>query len=731
MKSIKENVYEYVRQTIYTNASYAKGVETREIAAALGKQRSNISAALNELIKEGRLVKSETRPVLYRLPEQAAEVAEEAAYQQNKLIGLDGSLQNAAQLAKAAILYPKHPLNVLLSSKGGCGTTYFVEFMYQYATEKGVLKTDAPLVKINCRHYTKKLSVLKEELFGTEKPEGNCFERARGGMLFIDYFDLLDVRQQARIFSFLETGYIEIENKRVNYSDVYLVLSCYSQNMATLKRRIPVAIELPELKERPLEERFALVNYFFETEARELKRNIEIPVDVIKALLITDYVYNVKELRHEVLTACANAYVRVASTPEQNITICMDDFRAVIKHSMLEIKNYTAELQEVLGKREYWEYVLYDQVTGYQSQTQKQANDGDGRIQNLDTAEKKPVLLYVMHGSGTARSLCEVTNALSYCDNAYSYDLALEMDAKTAMSELKALVKRIDRGAGIIVIYDMGSIKTMLDAIAEELHIKIYYEQIPITMIGIETAHKCAAESDIDNVFHMVSKEIREQRYNNEPRNSVIITLCHTGDGGAMYLKNYIDQHSRLGIKTIALGISDRKILLKEAMELKRTYSIHAFVGTYDPKLMGIPFVSMTKLLEVAPENIDRVLMFEPVSSPAFDYSKVYDSLEEQLKYTSIAKLKSVLPQVVDELALMYSLDSARMQGIFIHLACVVERILSGGKLTKNPDAKRIIRALEEDYRAISRILKNLEKVFKIIIDDNEIATLIMILKQI
>lgn len=726
MKSIKDSVFEYVRQTIYTNASRAQGVETREIAEALGKQRSNISAALNELVKEGRLIKGENRPVLYRLSEQSMEYLSEM--NSDKLIGMDGSLRNAVQLAKAAILYPKRPLNVLLSSRGGCGTTYFVTFVYQYAVVRGVFGEDAPFIKLNCRHYTKKLSVLNEELFGNENGEESCFERAKGGMLFIDYFDLLNVRQQTRIFSFLETGKLDIGGRKIECSDVYLVMSCHSQNMEVLKRRIPVAIELPELKERPIEERFSLINYFFETEARELKRNIEVPTEVIKALLITEFVYNVKELHDEVLTGCANAYVRVAGEQELNMSICIDDFRPFIKRSLLELKNHTAEFAEVLGNREY---VVYDQRYGYQSFEPNVMKDALEKEQNTDLSEKKPVLLYAMHGNGIAQALGDVTNALSYCGNAYHYDMALETDAKTAMEELRTLVKKIDRGAGIIAIYDMGSIKTMLDAIAEELEIRICCINIPITMIGVEAAHRCAADGDIDNVYHMLNKEIREQRFYNSPRNSVIITLCHTGEGGANYLKNYIDQHSRLGIKTIALGISDRKILLKEAMELKRTYSIHAFVGTYDPKLLGIPFISFNKLLNIAPENVDRVLMFEPVTSPAFDYSKVYDRLEEQLKYTSVAKLKSVLPQVVDELALMYSLDSARMQGIFIHLACVVERILSGGKITQNPDTKRIIRALEEDYRAISRILKNLEKTFKIIIDDNEIATLIMILKKI
>ena len=102
MKSTKDMVFEFVRQYVYTGiADHAQGVETGIIARELGKQRSNISAALNELIKEGKLVKTNTRPVLYRLPEPPAQP--DGALDMGSDIGMNGSLRGALQQAKAAI----------------------------------------------------------------------------------------------------------------------------------------------------------------------------------------------------------------------------------------------------------------------------------------------------------------------------------------------------------------------------------------------------------------------------------------------------------------------------------------------------------------------------------------------------------------------------------------------------------------------------------------------------
>lgn len=726
IKSTKDMVFEFVRQYVYTHGMTrpGSGVETKVIAQALGKQRSNISSALNELIKEGKLVKTATRPVLYRLP--APSTSADEVLGTGRVIGEEGSLRTAFQQAKAALRYPSHPLNILIRAKSGCGTTYFVNLIHQYAVRSGILSPDMALVKVDCRHYSKNILALDEVLFGTGRCENSCFSKARGGMLFIDGFDLLDARQQSRIFTFLDTKMITADSgEQIDYSDVCLVLSCAGGDPASLKQNFSIIVELPELSERPLEERFALVNHFFELEARNLKRNVEVTSEAVSALLITKFALHVKELHNEVLKACMNAYVRAEDGAERNLRVGISDFGFAVQRSLLELKSQASQLHPLLGDSDYF---LYDEELGYQPRQMKPAEEPVG----MNQAEgAKPVLLYVMHGSATAGSLCATTNAVTGSQNAYGFDLDLESDARTAKEGLEATIRKIDRGAGIIVIYDMGSIKTMIDAIIEETGIKICCLQVPITLIGIDAAQKCEAEYDADTVYHSVCKALREQQYHHNPRNSVIITLCHTGGEGANYLKQYIDQYSRLGIKTIAFNISGRRILLREAMELKRTYRIHAFVGTYDPKLLGIPYIPASTLLNVAPKNVDRVLMFEPVQLSPADYSGVYESLQEQLKFTSVAKLKRVLPNVVDELTVMYDLDADRAQSVFIHLAFMVEKILSEGNSVENPQAQKIMEVLAEDCRAVSRILRPLEKTFKIIIDDNAISTLIMILKKI
>ncbi len=877
MKSVKETVYEFIQQEIYSKSENKNGLKTNTIAESLGLYRSNVSTLLNELVKEGKLIKTATRPVYYKLPEQIQHTTEKSCF--TELIGYNNSLKNAVQLAKAAILYPRSSLNVLLSAKTGCGTSYFASLMFQFAKEKGILNKNAPYVKVDCRHYSKNVSVLSDELFGRAGDlNTSSFANAQGGMLFINNIDLLDAKQQSRLFAFLDSGkiYSEDKEKSIDCNDLFLVLACSPQSSLQINRIIPVTIELPELKDRPIKERFELINNFFKVEASNSDRCIEVTTESIKALLLADFNYNVKGLELEIKTACANAYLRVVNESSQELCVCVNDFKGEIRKGLLKLKGYDNETYSLLGNRES---IMYDKNTmniGYEdancigdmySEIKKQydeltnlginnrsiENVMNNHINNLfkkyhyyngfnasnnleqlskivdekvidivtpfwNNAKKElgrnmkpsvfyglclhinslltlnfdsqrvdndqivkiiqdypkeyttsvqlasilkekldlnlpinevvlitmflieadekndngyPVLLYIMHGNETASSLRDVTNSLIQCNNAYSYDLALNIGAKQAMEEIKSLIKRIDCGKGVVVIYDMGSIKTMLETISEEIDIKIRCINIPVTLIGIDVARKCSMESDIDYVYHMANLEINNMREGIEKHNNVIVTLCHTGEGGALQLKSYIDQYSKLGMKTVALAISARDELLKEVYSIKRTYNIHSFVGTYDPKLFGIPFISIEKIFQSSKADLDRILMFHPVESKLCDYNNVYKYLEEQFKYVSISKLKTVLPGIIDEFSLLYSLSEDQRIGLFMHLACLVERLLQGKSVENNNYRHKIISVFEDEYQAIVKILRILEKTFKIIIDDNEIATIIMVIKKI
>lgn len=341
------------------------------------------------------------------------------------------------------------------------------------------------------------------------------------------------------------------------------------------------------------------------------------------------------------------------------------------------------------------------------------------------------VLLYVMHGDGIAKALKDVTNALTQTYKTHAYDMNLDKDTQTAMIELKDLIIQIDEGYGVIVIYDMGSIETMIETISEETNIKIRGINIPLTLVGIDIARRCAMGDDIEDIYHKATKDINLTTRKVEYLDELFITLCHTGEGGAYQLKNYIDEFSKLHVKTKALSISDRQELIKEVMALKKTYRISAFVGTYDPNLFGIPFISISKVFNTRKEYLDNVLRFEPIGEDSISYHEIYSYLEEELKYTPINKVKAVMPNLIEELKVIFNLNLDSEIGVFMHIVSLIERILAKQEQVKNENAQTILDAFQDDYKMLRKMLKEIEKSFNIVIDDNAIATIIMILRKL
>ena len=83
---------------------------TKELASHLHIQRSNLSAILNELVRENKLEKIAGRSVLYKIHNKLDE--DDSIF--NQLIGFNGSLAKSIQDIKSTLVYPgKKPVNLL------------------------------------------------------------------------------------------------------------------------------------------------------------------------------------------------------------------------------------------------------------------------------------------------------------------------------------------------------------------------------------------------------------------------------------------------------------------------------------------------------------------------------------------------------------------------------------------------------------------------------------------
>ncbi|MBM6839857.1 transcriptional regulator, partial [Clostridium saudiense] len=82
-----------------------------------------------------------------------------------------------------------------------------------------------------------------------------------------------------------------------------------SSLLLTFRRRIPMLIEIPPVKDRPLEEKFELINQCFLSESYRIDKDILVSKEVISDLMKYEFKGNIGELKSDIQVACAIGFL--------------------------------------------------------------------------------------------------------------------------------------------------------------------------------------------------------------------------------------------------------------------------------------------------------------------------------------------------------------------------------------------------------------------------------------
>lgn len=352
----KERIYQFIEQCV-RHVGYDEirkgyeGISTKEIAEATGLDRANCSKELNLLHKERRLVKIDGRPVRYfpvnRLQSifgikiekfeliSLNELNEQPSNTFETIIGYNGSLRVAIDKARAAMIYPPHGLHTILSGETGVGKTLFAHLMYEFAVENGFLTLDAPFVTFNCSEYTDNPQLLLSTLFGYKKGAFTGAEQDREGLvgkadtgiLFLDEVHRLPAEGQEMLFQLIDTGYYRRlgDSEKNCFAQVLLIGATTepleSVMLSTFLRRIPMVIDLPNINERGIDERFDLLHLYFNREYEKLQKKIVVQRGVMKSLLGYRCAGNVGQLKADIKLVCARSYLESILTNSEELYV--------------------------------------------------------------------------------------------------------------------------------------------------------------------------------------------------------------------------------------------------------------------------------------------------------------------------------------------------------------------------------------------------------------------------
>lgn len=392
-----EIVYNYINNKITIDLIFENlkkdsylGVDAQEIEQNLNIIRNNASTILNDLQKNNKLIKINSRPVTFIpkhiisnldiseskkinnifSPEEFKKILESTSSYTKKndpfahLIGYNNSLAHQVEQAKTAIMYPPHGLHTLILGESGVGKTTFASAIYEYAKNKKNLDSkNFPFIAFNCSDYFNASQLLLSQLFGhvkgaftgADNDKIGLVEKANNGILFLDEVHRLPPDGQEMLFYLMDKGeYCRLGETANPRKSSVLIICATTENpddtfLSTFLRRIPVIIDLPSFRAKTIEEKFEVIESLFYHESVKLSMPIKISPKVLKSLALYDFKGgNIGKLSSEIKLLCAKAFFQhLKNDKELNVTFKM--LTTEIKDHVLNDKNISNNIRVFLN----------------------------------------------------------------------------------------------------------------------------------------------------------------------------------------------------------------------------------------------------------------------------------------------------------------------------------------------------------------------------------------------
>lgn len=566
---------DYIDQKIRNKELF--GVSAKEVADHFNLYRSSVSLQLNDAVKNGSYIKIDTRPVLFvpisilekelnftpsksiYSPEEFKKLIfldnEQESNPFSAIIGYNGSQKLQVKQAQSAILYPPKGLHTLITGESGTGKTLFARTMYNYGRiTKKLSVEEYPFIEFNCADYYHNPQLLLSQLFGhikgaftgADQETSGLVEKANHGILFLDEIHRLPPEGQELLFYLMDTGqYRKMGEASTIRKAEILIIGATTENpndvlLKTFKRRIPLTIQLPPLRERPIIEKLKILELLFSKEAMITQRTYIVDAEIVKAITIFDFPENIGQLASEIKILCARSFLENSSEDSIEINVPFEYLSDKIKQVYYSRRNKNLVFTDELENYNYDLVISPSHEISYLKESIVNEKIYDDLIQEIRTYSEQGLT------SG------EVAKNISSAVSSYYQDIIRKMYFKTINRQ--EIYKIIDKDIVDFSVDMMKEIQHRLYVDITEQNILIlafhlkflidrlkkinYHEQsTSSTKIGddvvdemilkIEKRFNVNLPTDEKNFFQLLIKNISENEEANPSQKAMLYIIAH------------------------------------------------------------------------------------------------------------------------------------------------------------------------------------------------------------
>lgn len=301
-------------------------------------------------------------------------------------------------------------------------------------------------------------------------------------------------------------------------------------------------------------------------------------------------------------------------------------------------------------------------------------------------------IVVATHGNSTATSMVQVVSQLLGVDHLTSFDMSLDMSPKEAFEGICDCATHVDRGNGVLLLVDMGSLATFNQQIREKTGIEVRTIDMVTTAMVLEAGRKTTmANIGLDSIYdelrrfkgysHHLSTDIKENATSSEKKRA-ILTLCSSGEGTAKQIEKMMNDilvhHLIDDIEVIPASFVNH--LDETIEEVEKNYTIVGTVGAHQTTL-PVPHLSIESLLQGGGDYFVDQLEENQTSQAShtmINIEMVERYVEEYYTFINAHKIVPLLWDYCDKLDEndITGMSAAFRVSFISHVAGAIERVL-------------------------------------------------------
>ncbi len=335
-------------------------------------------------------------------------------------------------------------------------------------------------------------------------------------------------------------------------------------------------------------------------------------------------------------------------------------------------------------------------------------------------------VIVIMHGKYTASSMVEVANQLVGVEHAIGLDMPLNMNPESMFDITMEKIKEVDKGCGVILLVDMGSLINFGDIIYEKTGILVKTIDMVSTAVVIDVCRKAALGQRINEIYNSCSKinRYKKKTKKNKKAKNAIITACFTGKGSSRKLKEILEENivENDKLEIIPLNILNHNQFMQSLEEHKIYYNILAVISTIDVDVGNIPYFSAIDIL--SGDGIEKIKQIVKIVDKEDMFLQIQESIKEHIRGLNNEELVDDVRIIISEIekGLGKTITKEVTVGVVLHLCFMVDKINRGGSETEFENLLEYQEENKEEIKVVRDSFINLEKNYNIKIGDNEIA---------